>query len=236
MSQTTTITFFRFARWRDRAWALGMMGAARLSMARMQDVEFWKLCGSGTGEGFTPVPNTAVYAILCTWPDAETARARLADAPIFNRYHARATESWTVFLAPVSARGEWSGKQPFSLVSETVSGPIAALTRATIKPGILHRFWGRVPDISRMIGSDPNVLFKIGIGEVPWLHQVTFSIWPGTAEMAAFARQNGPHAAAIKAVRDGAWFREELYARFAIQGDSGTWGGASPLAGLDLTT
>ncbi len=235
MSQITTVSFFRFARWRDRAWALAMMGAARLAMARIPDVGFWKLCGSGTGEGFTPIPNTAVYAILCTWPDADTARARLATSSIFNRYRARADESWTIFLTPTSARGAWSGQQPFDPVAEAVDGPVVALTRATIKPGILHRFWGRVPDISRMIGSDPNVVFKIGIGEVPWLHQVTFSIWPGAAEMAAFARTNGPHAAAIKAVRDGAWFREELYARFAILEDSGTWGGVSPLAQLEMT-
>ena len=235
MNQTTTITFFRFDRWRDRAWALAMMGAARLHLSRIPDLGFWKLCGSGTGEGFTPLPNTAVYAILCTWPDADTARQRLQETPMFQRYFNRATESWTVYLAPTSARGEWSGKQPFSPVSEPENGPIAALTRATIKPRIVHRFRGRVPDVSRMVGSDPNVLFKIGIGEVPWLHQVTFSIWPGTAEMAAFARSNGPHAAAIRAVREGAWFREELYARFAIRGESGTWGGTSPLAGLDLT-
>ena len=44
-----------------RLWALGQMGAARLSLrARCRDIGFWKLCGSGTGEGFTPVPNTAV--------------------------------------------------------------------------------------------------------------------------------------------------------------------------------
>ena len=109
------------------------------------------------------------------------------------------------------------------------TGPLAALTRATIKPRILRRFWSRVPDISDVIGNDPNVLFKIGIGEVPWLHQITFSIWPDTASMAAFARRDGPHARAIKAVRDGQWFREELYARFRIAGESGTWGGASPL-------
>jgi spheroidene monooxygenase len=52
--------------------------------------------------------------------------------------------------------------------------------------------------------------------------------------MASFARTNGPHAEAIRAVRDGAWFKEELYARFAILGDSGTWGGTSPLQGLKL--
>ncbi|WP_299286843.1 spheroidene monooxygenase [uncultured Tateyamaria sp.] len=235
MSQTTTISFFRFDRWRDRAWALAMMGGARLAMARVPDLGFWKLCGSGTGEGFTPVPNTGVYVILCTWPDEDTAHARLADIPIFNRYRARASEDWTVFLSPTSARGAWSGQTPFSPVSEPNPGPIAALTRATIKPSILAKFWGRVPDISAMIGSDQNVVFKIGIGEVPMLHQVTFSIWPGTTEMAQFARHNGPHAAAIQAVRDGAWFREELYARFAILGDTGTWGGTSPLRQLDDT-
>lgn len=233
MSQITTISFFRFARWRDRAWAFAMMGGARLALARVPDLGFWKLCGSGTGEGFTPNMNPSVYAILCTWPDADTARARLDTAPIFARYRNRAREHWTVFLAPTSARGAWSGQMPFQPVSEPQTGPrdapLAALTRATIKPRILRQFWGRVPDISTIIGSDPNVVFKIGIGEVPMLHQVTFSIWPNARDMAQFARSNGPHAAAIQAVRDGAWFREELYARFAIIGDSGTWGGTSPL-------
>ncbi|MEL6451823.1 MAG: spheroidene monooxygenase [Pseudomonadota bacterium] len=234
MSQTTTISFFRFDRWRDRAWALTMMGGARRAMARVPDLGFWKLCGSGTGEGFTPIPNTAVYAILCTWPDAGTARDRLDNTRIFQRYRARADEDWTVYLAPTSARGAWSGQTPFSPVSEPQGGPIAALTRATVKPRVAAQFWRRVPDISAMIGSDENVTFKIGIGEVPLLHQITFSIWPGAAEMAAFARTNGPHAAAIRAVRDGAWFQEELYARFAILGDRGTWGGTSPLKGLTL--
>jgi spheroidene monooxygenase len=235
MTQTTTLSFFRFERWQDRLWALSMMGGARLALPRVPDLGFWKLCGSGTGEGFTPIPNTAVYAILCTWPDHETAKERLADTRIFERYRARAAESWTIFLAPTSARGNWSGQSPFTAVLPSKAGPLAALTRATIKPRILPKFWRRVPDISAMIGTDPNVIFKIGIGEVPMFHQVTFSIWPGAEEMAQFARHNGPHAAAIQAVRDGAWFREELYARFAILGDTGTWGGISPLQGLNLT-
>ena len=91
-----------------------------------------------------------------------------------------------------------------------------------------------MPDISTVIGLDGNVAFKIGIGEVPWLHQITFSIWPDTSSMAAFARKDGPHAQAIRAVRAEDWFSEELYARFAVTGDRGTWGGRSPLEGLDL--
>jgi len=83
-----------------------------------------------------------------------------------------------------------------------------------------------------MIGQNADVAFKIGIGEVPMLQQVTFSIWPNKASMDAFAR-TGPHAEAIRAVRDEGWFKEELYARFAVQSDSGTWGGTSPLAKLE---
>ena len=231
MTQIVTLSFYRFAGPLARVWALVMMGGARWPLRRTPDIGFWKLCGSGTGEGFTPVPNTAVYAILATWPDAETARAR-TQSGIFARYIRRATENWTVLLQPQTSRGAWSGQTPFQPTGISSNGPLAALTRATIKPRILTRFWGRVPDISAMIGADPNVAFKIGIGEVPMLHQVTFSIWPSERAMAAFAR-TGPHADAIRAVRDEGWFREELYARFAVHSDIGTWNGTSPLSRLE---
>lgn len=209
-----------------------MMGLARRALAATPGIGFWKLCGSGTGEGFTPRPNLGVYAILATWPDRATAEAQTARAPAFARYHARACESWTLFLTPLSARGAWSGRQPFSPAPSPASGPVAALTRATLRPRAALGFWGRVPDISAAIGADESVLFKIGIGEAPLLHQVTFSIWPDTASMARFARADGPHARAIRAVRDGDWFAEELYARFAVTGARGTWMGANPLDSL----
>ncbi|MDP5348234.1 MAG: spheroidene monooxygenase, partial [Paracoccaceae bacterium] len=58
--QTVSLSFFRFTSVTDRLWALAMMGVARLWMPRVPGIGFWKLCGSGTGEGFTPVPNTGV--------------------------------------------------------------------------------------------------------------------------------------------------------------------------------
>jgi len=231
--QTVSLSLFHFDRPATRGWALAMMALARPALARTPGIGFWKLCGSGTGEGFTPRPNWSVYAILACWHDLATARARVAGAPVFARYRRRAAEDWTVFLAPLSSRGRWSGASPFVGQERPVAGPLAALTRATLKPGIARAFWRRVPEISAAIGGDPNVIFKIGIGEVPLLHQVTFSIWPDTASMAAFARVDGPHARAIRAVRSEGWFREELYARFALLDDTGTWGGASPLAILE---
>lgn len=227
--QTVSLSFFRFSRGIDRLWALTMMGAARLLLPRVQGIGFWKLLGSGTGEGFTPIPNTGVYAILAVWPDAATARAQTLGAAVFRRYLARASESWTLFLAPTSVRGQWSGATPFEVTTPAEKGALAALTRATVRPRKALQFWRRVPDISTVIGADRNVAFKIGVGEVPLLHQVTFSIWPDSRSMADFARRDGPHARAIAAVRDGDWFREELYARFRVIGEAGTWGGKSPL-------
>lgn len=233
--QVVTLSVHRFRSLAAKAWVLGQMGAARLSFMTMPDVRFWKLCGSGVGEGFTPRPNTEVWAILAVWPDEMTARSRTAYAPVFKRWAERADEVWTIFLSPVSARGKWSGHEPFLVTDSPDDGPIAALTRATVRTSAMFRFWDRQPAISDVIGMDPNVLFKIGIGEVPLLQQVTFSIWPDTDSMAAFARADGPHARAIRAVRDGNWFKEELYARFRVLGETGCWNG-SPVLRQDERT
>lgn len=226
--QTVSLSLYRFATPPSRLWALTMMGVARLMLPRIDDLQFWKLCGSGTGEGFTPIPNTSVYAILTVWPDLDRARDAIGNEPLFRRYRQKASEHWSVFMTPYSARGAWSGRAPFVEETPPQTGPIAALTRATVRPAVAAQFWKRVPDISGVIGTDPNVLFKIGIGEVPLLQQITFSIWPDTNTMAEFARHNGPHAQAIRAVRDGKWFREELYARFRVADEIGSWEGQSP--------
>jgi len=205
--QTVSLTLFRFTTRRARLWAFAQMGFARLSLRRIEGMTFHKLCGTGTGEGFTPRPNWGVYTLLATWPDRETAEKAIENAPFFRRYRAHAAESCL-----------------------SKNGPIAALTRASIKPRILLKFWRHVPNISAMIGTDQNVKFKIGMGEIPLLHQITFSVWPDTQSMAAFARQGSPHANAIKAVRAGDWFAEELYARFDVIAESGTWEGRPPLS------
>ncbi len=229
MGQIVSLTLHRFEGRAARAWAFGMMGLARWPLSRVPGIGFWKLCGSGSGVGFLPTPNLGVYAILATWPGEREARAAIGGAGIFGRYRARASEAWTILLRPVSARGEWSGRTPFEPSAAEGRGPIAALTRGTVRPRALPRFWGRVPAISDRIGADPEVLFKIGIGEVPWLHQVTFSVWPDAAAMARFAR-TGAHAEAIAAVRAEGWFTEDLYARFEVAGEIGAWAGTPPLA------
>ncbi len=229
--QSVTLSLFRFGSVSARLWAFSQMGLARFGLKQIRDLQSFKLVGTGTGEGFTPVPNTAVSGILATWPDHDAARRAMFGTPVFRRYRDMSEEMLTIFLTPASSRGKWAGTEPFTPHDVVLDGPIAAITRATVKPSVALKFWGQEPDVSRAIGADPNVMFKIGIGEVPWMQQVTFSIWPDADTMAEFARRDGPHARAIKAVRDGGWFKEELYARFRVDAVEGEWEGVTP----DLT-
>lgn len=179
--------------------------------------------GSGTGQGFTPIPNWGVYAILCVWENPKIAEYMIENTPLFKRYRAHSAETTTLFLEAVSSRGAWSGQSPFQAHELRDTGPVAILTRATVRWSKIIKFWRQSPAISEKIGANRDVLFKIGLGEVPLRQQLTFSIWPDIAEMSQFAHHHGPHKQAIQHVRKGKWFKEELYAHFNITAIDGHW-------------
>ncbi|MEM9370766.1 MAG: spheroidene monooxygenase [Pseudomonadota bacterium] len=225
--QTVALTLFRFAGLPARLWAFSQMGLSRPRLARLPDLEFFKMFGTGTGEGFTPIPNFSVYGLMTVWPDLDTARHRIAEARVFDRYRAVSSETCSLFLSAVSSRGAWDGKAPFGTETSLPRAPLAVLTRATLRMPALRSFWSHVPGIEGTIRQEIEgpLLFKIGMGEVPWLQQVTFSIWRSETEMVKFAYHSQHHREAIRQVRDGDWFREELYARFAVTGAEGDWEG-----------
>ena len=228
--QIVAISFFRFEGVFQKLWAFSQMGFARKKLKKIKQITFFKLFGSGIGEGFTPYPNTSVYAILSVWNNLGEAENNIEEREIYENYRTHSIENWTVFLSPISSKGYWDKTNPFKPNKNEFKKKdhmLAALTRATIKPKIMLKFWSKVPAISKVIGNDKNVLFKMGLGEIPWFHQVTFSIWPNAKTMADFARKDGPHAKAIKSVREGNWFSEELYARFEVKKAIGKWCGKS---------
>ena len=59
------------------------MGFARRKLRKINSISFFKLFGSGTGEGFTPYPNTSVYAILSVWENSEVAEQVIMTEQIF---------------------------------------------------------------------------------------------------------------------------------------------------------
>jgi spheroidene monooxygenase len=127
------------------------------------------------------------------------------------------------------------GKTPFTAKNNRDTGPVAVLTRATLRWSAMLRFWQQSPAISTTIGLNKDVLFKIGLGEVPLRQQLTFSIWPDLKQMSEFAHQSDPHRSAIQKVRQGDWFKEELYARFNITAIDGHWSAFDPVSKKENT-
>jgi spheroidene monooxygenase len=229
--QVITLSFFRFKGISNKLWAFSQMQAARRPLKALPGIGFHKLLGSGTREGFHPYPNFGVYGILACWPSMETAQEQIARARVFQNYRGHAVENCTVYLSAVRCRGQWAGCLPFDVGDDPIDAPtdsVAVLTRATIKPRHVVRFWRQVPNISATIRSQDQLQFKIGLGEVPWLHQVTFTIWENKAAMDAFAYRQW-HGKAVQAVRAGDWFSEEMFARFRVLRMDGLWEGQDPL-------
>lgn len=209
------------------------MAFARPQLARVPGLRFWKLLGSGNGSGFSLRPNWTRYGLLAVWENAEALENFFAHSALLRAYRRRADEIWTVRLQPLEVQGRWSGVNPFfPLVPPTTAGPIAILTRATIRLSRLRAFWSAVPATSQALDQATGLLASIGIGEAPFFRQATFSLWRSVGDMEAFAFRTPAHREAMRRTRAENWYREELFARFVPVASEGTWNGRDPLDGL----
>lgn len=105
------------------------------------------------------------------------------------------------------------------------------LTRARVRVRRVREFWAAVPAVAAAVQGRPGLLFAAGVGEAPLGVQGTFSVWRSAAEVRAFAYEGAEHAAVIGAAGARGWYAEELFARFAVVGSTGTVDGHDPLAG-----
>ncbi len=210
--------------------AVARMALDRRPLRRTPGLRFSKLLGTGDGRTFTVRDaDPRRWALLTVW-DTDAAYDGFRESSTVQRAWSRlADEAWMVSLRPLASRGRWSGQAPFGdPVPTPHEGPVAALTRARIRPMKSATFWRAVPAVSADLWSGPGLRWAVGIGEAPFGLQGTFSLWDDAAALRDFAYGRKAHQEAIARTSAVGWYAEELFARFAVLSTEGTIDGNDP--------
>ena len=202
------------------------MATQRRGVRTIPGVRFAKLMGTGSGETFTMRDaDLRHWAILTVWSEQAGAES-FDDHRVARAWQDSSTEHAYVLMRPLVSRGSWSGKEPFAVPdTKAAPGPIAAITRARIKPHLWWRFWSSVPPVALDLRSDPGVLFTLGIGEAPVGLQGTFSIWRDAAALSEFAYRRPAHAEVVTRTHELQWYAEEMFTRFQVMDIRGSYDG-----------
>jgi len=218
----------------NRRWGLAQMGTSPPVLRAVPGLRFFKLLGSGAANGFGLWPNLHRYGFMAVWNAEGDADAFFAQHPLWAQYQRRSAEQWTVVLAPLKAQGLWDGQAPFDYTTATSipDGPLAVLTRASIRLRKAVRFWKFVEPTSAALAHAGGVRAAIGLGELPVVRQATFSVWESAQAMQEYAYRDARHREVIQLTRREQWYGEELFARFRVLRSQGTLDGQNPLADL----
>lgn len=216
-----TVTAFQYrplARFR----AFANMGRVLTQPFRAPGLQFSKLMGTGINFGL--LPDFSTYVWLGVWDDETTARA-IPQTDLYQYLSRGVQQTSTLYLQPQRTHGLWDGQNPFA-VSKTgqttdaklpVNLPVAVLTRATIRPRALPDFWRHVPQArQRLTDHADDLLFGIGVGEVPLVQQCTISVWRDAAAVDRYAYRQSGHREVVRLTRERNWYTEELFARFSV--------------------
>ena len=218
-SQVTQLYLFSFTQ--NKFWAFKQMGVGFPSLRNVPGLSFFKLLGTGAGQGFSLKPDFSTYALLAVWEDQAAADHFYQSNPLIKSYREKASSIRRLSLANTASHGLWSGLNPFvpTTTQQTKNLPVAIITRATLRPQRLLSFWRAVPKASKAIEAAHGVLYYKGIGEWPFIQQATISIWNSLEEVMQFAYKDNAHKQIVKQTKKERWYKEDLFARFLVIND-----------------
>ncbi len=222
----TILIIVRYPRFFGWAGFLSM-ALFRFPLWLKHSIGFWKLMGCGKNGTFDKTPDWRQWAVMMVYKPNSSIKI-----PSFlsGWWYFFNCEIWKLELEPIEGHGLWDGKEPFgNLPKQTeYEGPICVLTRATIRITKLNQFWSHVDAIASKMANSKGFITSVGIGEVPWIKQATFSIWYSKADMKTFAYQMKDHAEVVVKTKKEKWYSEELFVRFRPLNSTGKMNGILP--------
>jgi spheroidene monooxygenase len=205
-------------------WGLSRLVLGERALGAVPGLRFARVLGSGRDGGFGLAPSFERQGLIAFFDDEARAHVFAQASPAMHAYRERAQEMLTVLLRATSSRGSWSGQALAATASARADAPVAALTRAAIRPRHAWRFWRHSPGAESAVARAPGCRLAVGLGEAPLLRQATFSLWDNQAAMDVYAR-GGAHAGAIAGAWREGWFSEWMFVRFAPISIEGQWHG-----------
>lgn len=171
-----------------------------------------------------PLPQLTRAYYFALWQD-EAALERFRAGPL--RRWDGAHEHLALTLRPVQSFGAWAGGDPLAGErSEPRPGPVVLLTHSRTRPRHFARFLATDRGVVGALHRADGRLWGDGFIDDPArFDSGTLSFWRDTAAATAFAYAPGVHRDAVKAQRDGGWFSESWFARFAAEAARGGWSG-----------
>ena len=215
--------------------ALARMAAGRRPLRRVPGLRFAKLLGTGDGRTFTMRDADPLHwGLLTVWENAAAARGFSGSRPD-RRWDPIAGERFDADLVPLASRGSWSGRRPFGTPRPARwQGPVAAITRARLRPARMLRFWHAVPPVTADLAGRTGLRLAVGIGEAPIGLQGTFSLWESASALVDFAYTGRAHAQVVRRTPVEGWYAEELFARFGVIRATGSFAGAEVRLGPEV--
>ena len=233
-----TLTIIRYPK-KYISLAVLAMAMHHIPLWLNKKISFYKLLGCGKNGTFDKNPDWQQWGILTVRENLESINTAQLNVSLFGRFIQKwlqffDTETWTILLEPIEGHGKWDGKEPFGQhpKQNSYNGPVAVLTRASIRLSKLKAFWSNVGKVAVQMDGAKGFITSFGIGEIPYVKQATFSIWQSKEDMKAFAYNMREHQEVIKKTRKENWYSEDMFTRFIPLQSFGTIKGCNPLEGI----
>lgn len=207
-----------------RLWGYSRFVIGRFGLRSVPGLRFFKVLGSGYEGGFDLSVSASRQGLFALFESEQSAADFLNNSAQCAAYREHAREFFSVKLKAYSCRGTWAGRALPLAAAQAPEGPVAVLTRASIRPSKALAFWKKAPLAERSLEAAQGCLLAAGVGEAPIFRQATFSIWTSESAMEAYARQ-GAHLEAIKAAHQGGYFSESMFVRFVPEDAQGVYKG-----------
>lgn len=172
-----------------------------------------------------PVGQVRTFGYLAVWPHAD-ALEDFRSSELARRWQ-RAEHGFELTLQPIQSFGTWRGVDPLAGAhAEPLRSPTLLITHSKTRLSKLVPFSRRSGAVAGTLPVADGHIWADGfLDRIRTFDTGTLSLWRDPEAAVRFAYGDGVHREAVKAERDGSWFAESWFGRFAILEAEGSWPG-----------